>query len=420
MVIGAAAGVALGLAAYEWMPGEPLAWLVTYATEPVGRIFLRLLLMLAIPIVFSALILGVAGIEIGQLGRVGLKTLAYTIVISAIAVGIGIGLVDLVQPGGGDSAEIRQMAADLAAERAAAGKALPSAPDKSGVQVFVDMVPDNPVAAAANGDMIGVILFGLILGIGFTLVRTPGTERFLEMIQGLYDVSMRLIAAILRLAPVGVGALLFSAMATLGWDILAAIGAYAAVVIGGLAAHGLVVYSLVLLVHGRSPIAFYRGAWPAIATAFATSSSSATLPTTLRVADENLRIPRRISRFVLTAGASMNQNGTALFEGVTVLFLAQLFGVDLTIGEQAIVMIISIAGGVGTAGVPSGSLPAIAMILVMFDIPPEGLALILGIDRVLDMCRTTINVAGDLVIAQVVAGSEPAAEPDPGSGSADG
>jgi len=222
---------------------------------------------------------------------------------------------------------------------------------------------------------------------------------------------MRLITGILRLAPIGVGALLFSAMATLGWDILAAIGAYAAVVIGGLALHGLGVYSIVLLLHGRSPIAFYRGAWPAIATAFATASSSATLPTTLRVADENLAIPRRISRFVLTAGASMNQNGTALFEGVTVLFLAQLFGVDLSLGQQAVVMIIAVAGGVGTAGVPSGSLPAIAMILTMFGIPAEGLALILGIDRILDMCRTTLNVGGDLVIAAAVARNEPADDP---------
>ncbi|HTM18909.1 MAG TPA: dicarboxylate/amino acid:cation symporter [Kofleriaceae bacterium] len=403
MVIGAGVGAVAGLAAYEWAPAAELHAVVTYATDPIGRIFLRLLFMLAIPIVFSALILGVAGLDLGGLGRIGLKTLAYTILISACAVGIGLGLVNLVEPGGGDNTEVRQMAHDLAEARARAGHELPEAPPTSGVDMVVNMVPDNPVAAAASGDMLGVIIFGVILGLGFLLVKTPASERFLEMIQGLYDVSMALIGAILRFAPLGVGALLFTAMATLGWSVLAAIALYAAVVIGGLALHGVVVYSLALaLVARRSPRRFLAGAWPALATAFATSSSSATLPTTLRVAEENLGLSRGVSRFVLTAGASMNQNGTALFEGVTVLFLAQLFGVDLSVAQQALVMIICILGGVGTAGVPSGSLPAIAMILAMFDIPPEGLALILGVDRILDMCRTVLNVGGDLVIAAMV------------------
>jgi DAACS family dicarboxylate/amino acid:cation (Na+ or H+) symporter len=223
---------------------------------------------------------------------------------------------------------------------------------------------------------------------------------------------------ILWLAPVGVGALLFTAMATLGWSILGAIAAYAGVVLGALALHGIGVYAICLaLLARRSPVKFFAGAWPALATAFSTSSSSATLPTTLRVADENLGISKQVSRFVLTAGASMNQNGTALFEGVTVLFLAQLFGVDLTLSEQAVIMVICILGGVGTAGVPAGSLPVIAMIMAMFDIPPEGLALILGIDRILDMCRTTLNVGGDLVIAAIVdrgdGGAAPPAPPPP-------
>jgi dicarboxylate/amino acid:cation (Na+ or H+) symporter, DAACS family len=416
---GAGRAPAAGLAAYEWAPAAELAWVVRYIADPIGRIFLRLLFMLSIPIVFSALIVGIAGVEIGRLGRLGLKTLGYTVVISAIAVGIGLAAVNIVKPGGGENAETRELAKELAEKRKAAGKALPAPPPKEGVDLFVEMIPDNPFRAAADGDMLGVIIFGLIIGIGLAMVKTPATERFQETIQGLYDVCMRLIAAIMWMAPVGVGALLFTAMATLGWSILAAIGAYAAVVIGALALHGFGVYSVCLaLLARRSPSKFFAGAWPALATAFTTSSSSATLPTTLRVADENLGISRQVSRFVLTAGASMNQNGTALFEGVTVLFLAQLFGVDLTLGEQAMVMVICILGGVGTAGVPSGSLPVIAMIMAMFDIPPEGLALILGVDRILDMCRTTLNVGGDLVIAAIVDRSDggdaaPAPTPPP-------
>jgi DAACS family dicarboxylate/amino acid:cation (Na+ or H+) symporter len=172
-----------------------------------------------------------------------------------------------------------------------------------------------------------------------------------------------------------------------------------------------VTYPLMLvLVARKNPWRFFRAVRLPMQTAFATSSSSATLPVSLETAETTLLLPRRVARFVLTAGAAMNQNGTALFEGVTVLFLAQVFGVPLTLGEQAVIMAICILGGIGTAGVPGGSLPVVAMILAMFDIPPIGLALIIGVDRLLDMCRTTLNVVGDLVIATCVAAGEPAEE----------
>jgi Na+/H+-dicarboxylate symporter len=176
-----------------------------------------------------------------------------------------------------------------------------------------------------------------------------------------------------------------------------------------LAIHFFVVFPLLLKFVGRmSPIAFFKRAEPAILTAFSTSSSSATLPTTLQVAEERLGVPRRVGRFVCTLGATANMNGTALFEGVTVLFLAQFFGVDLSLGQQIMILFVCILGGIGAAGVPGGSLPVIASILVMFGIPPEGIGLILGVDRFLDMCRTTVNVTGDLVGSVVVARGEPA------------
>jgi DAACS family dicarboxylate/amino acid:cation (Na+ or H+) symporter len=265
------------------------------------------------------------------------------------------------------------------------------------------MVPDNPFRAAAEGDMIGLILVGLLFGVSMTLVRSPATERFKEVVQGLFELAMRLIEGLMKIAPIAVAALLFTTMAQLGVEILRHIAVYAGVVIGALAIHMFVVYSLAIrLLARRSPLAFFRDVKLAMATAFATASSNATLPTALKVADENLKLPRDVSRFVLTAGATMNQNGTALFEGVTVLFLAQLFGVPMGLEQQAMVMVIAILGGIGTAGVPAGSLPVVAMILAMFGIPGFGLALIMGVDRLLDMCRTTLNVTGDLVAATYV------------------
>jgi DAACS family dicarboxylate/amino acid:cation (Na+ or H+) symporter len=193
-----------------------------------------------------------------------------------------------------------------------------------------------------------------------------------------------------------------------GLDVLARIGLYVAVVIGSLALHMFGTFPVMLRVLARrSPLEFFRRIKLAISTAFATASSSATLPVSLEVAEENLHLSRRVSRFVLTAGASMNQNGTALFEGVTVLFVAQLFGVELALGQQVVVMLICILGGIGTAGIPGASIPVIAMILGMLDVPPEGLALVMGVDRILDMCRTTLNVVGDLVIATCVDAGEP-------------
>jgi DAACS family dicarboxylate/amino acid:cation (Na+ or H+) symporter len=218
---------------------------------------------------------------------------------------------------------------------------------------------------------------------------------------------MILINLVIRLAPIAIACLMFNLAALFGWELLARLGAYVGVVLLALGVHFFVVYSLAVWGLGRmSPIAFFRNSQEAILVAFSTASSNATLPTALRVAEHRLMLPPRIARFVLTVGATANQNGTALFEGVTVLFLAQFFGVDLSMGQQFMVMLVCILGGIGTAGVPAGSLPVVAMILGMIGVPPEGIGLILGVDRFLDMCRTALNVTGDLVAAVVVSRPE--------------
>jgi DAACS family dicarboxylate/amino acid:cation (Na+ or H+) symporter len=399
--VGLAVGLVGGLAANVAARGPSLEWFVAHVTEPVGKIFLRLLLMLVIPLLFSALAIGVAGMEVKNLGRMGARTLGYTVVLSAIAVFLGVTLVNVVRPGDRVPEAVRDRLAEMAPPPPAAG-----APT-SVVDFFVNLVPDNVVRAMAEGNMIGVIVFALLFGAGLSLVRTDAARRLQDAIEGLYDVSMRLIGVVIATAPIGVAALVFTTTARLGVAILQGLGAYVAVVVVALAIHQFGVYSLaVRLLGGMSPARFFRGIRLAMLTAFSTASSNATLPTAIQVADEGLGLPRSVSRFVLTVGATMNQNGTALFEGVTVLFLAQLYGVDLAIAEQVLVVLICILAGIGTAGVPAGSIPVVMMILASVGVPPDGIGLILGVDRFLDMCRTTLNVTGDLAAAVVIAKGE--------------
>lgn len=406
-IVGAVAGIAANLFAAD------AGWLdvtIRYVSDPVGQTFLRLLFMLVIPLVFSALVLGV--VEIGDpksLGRIGGKTLLWVLVVTTLAAAIGLIMVNLLKPGLGLPPEVGQTLLAQAAERA--GDIAVRRQDISGIDLLLNIVPRNPVAAAANGDLIAVMFFSLMFGIAAAVVQSDGTRSFVASVQGVYDISLKLIGWVISIAPYAVAALLFTITARLGFDVLVQLARYVGTVVLALSIHFFVVFPLLLrFVGGMSPLAFFKGAEPAILTAFSTSSSSATLPTTLKVAEENLRVPRRISRFVCTLGATANMNGTALFEGITVLFLAQFFGVELGLVQQVAVLFLCILGGIGAAGVPGGSLPVIAMILAMFGIPPEGIGLILGVDRFLDMCRTTVNVGGDLVGAVVIARSEGRAE----------
>jgi DAACS family dicarboxylate/amino acid:cation (Na+ or H+) symporter len=388
--------------------------LTTYVTQPAATIFLRLIFMLVIPLLFAALVIGVAEMgDIRSFGRVGWRTLAYTVVMSALAVVLGLVLVNLFKPGAGvDEAQALKLLSDNA-ERARSIVSNAGEQPK-GIDMLVSIVPDNIVAAASsNNTILSVMFFALMLGIGLVVTRNEATDTLRRGIQGLFDVSMVLIGMVIRLAPYAVACLMFNMTVVFGWDLLGKLAEYVLVVVLALALHLFVTYSIALkLIGGWSPLKFFRGAQEAMLLAFSTASSNATLPTSLRIADE-LGLPKRISRFVLTVGATANQNGTALFEGVTVIFLAQFFGVDLSLTQQVTVMFVCILGGIGTAGVPSGSLPVVALICAMVGVKPEGIGLILGVNHFLDMCRTTLNVTGDLAIAAMVSRGEsdvPAAE----------
>ena len=407
MLLGGVIGAAGGVLAHVALRDTPLLnAVVHYVTNPIGQLFLRLLFMLVIPLIFSALVMGVAGLgDLRRLGRIGLKTLAYTVVVSSIAAILGVTLVNVMRPGDGLPPAQRAALTQAAAERATTLST--AAAPRTGIEFLVHLVPDNPLRAAVEGDMLAVMVFSLLAGIGLTLTSTDAARRLLDVIEGLYDLTMTLIQLVIAVAPIGVAALLFTMTAQLGYSVLIQLARYVGVVLLGLTLHQVVVYSLsVRFLGGMSPLQFFRGIGDAMLTAFSTSSSSATLPTALKVAEERLGLPPHISRFVLTVGSTANQNGTALFEGVTVLFLAQLYGVPLTLGSQALVVALCILGGIGTAGVPAGSLPVVALILGMVGVPVEGIGLVLGVDRFLDMCRTTLNVSGDLAAAVVVAHSE--------------
>ena len=404
ILIGFVAGLVAGLIVYATQPGaEWVDNLVTYVTNPIGQVFLRLLFMLVIPLLFSALVVGIAEMgEIGALKSVGIRTLIYTVVVSSIAVAVSLAVVNIIRPGDGvDPAAARELLAQ--GGEGARGIVEKSAEAKTGVDAVIGIVPSNFITAMSDNDILAVMFFALFFGIGMLLVQTPRTAALKSGIEGVFEVSMRLIGLVIQLAPLAIFCFMFNLAAQFGWELIGKLALYVLVVLLALAIQMFGVFpALLALLARKNPLTFFRETQEASVMAFSTASSNATLPTALRVAETRLKLPPRISRFVLTIGATANQNGTAMFEGVTVLFLAQFFGVELDLGQQLFVMAVCILAGIGTAGVPAGSLPVIALILAGVGVPPEGIGLILGVDRFLDMCRTTLNVIGDLVAATVI------------------
>lgn len=408
IVVGLLAGALTGTAVNAAAGGATwLVWVNTNVANPVGQVFLRMLFMTVVPLVFASLTLGVAGIgNVGRLGRIGVKTLAYFLASTALSTVVGLVLVSVFDPGGGIDQATRQ---DLLATYQGQAEGMQLGGGVGfGVSTFVNMIPRNPVQAAAAGDMLAVIFFALVFGAALIRLPNDRAQPMLGVVGALADVVMVIIDFAMKLAPYGVFALIFGVTSRFGWHLLGELGWYVVVVVAGLLIHAGVNLSLLVRVFGgMNPIEFWHRSRTSLITAFSTSSSNATLPTTIAVAEHQLGVPPTIAGFVLPLGATMNMNGTALYEGVTVLFLAQVFGVDLTLAQQLVVLVLSVLTAVGTAGVPGGSLPLMMVVLATVGVPAEGIAIILGVDRILDMCRTTLNVAGDLTAAVFVARTEP-------------
>lgn len=390
------AGLALGVVAAAAMGDQAIT--LRWLAEPIGAIFLRLLLSLVLPLAVAALVLAVAELKPGTLLGTGGKLLGLTVGLTSIAVCIGVSMVQLFKPGVG---VVRESLPE-------GGVVAPATTEP--IQAIIEIFPGNAFKAAADGTLVPLLVFAVLAGLALRSTETGPAQRLTEVIQGIFDMCARGVQMVMMLAPVGVAGMSFMAVAKGGLAAIVPVAQFAGVAAGALGLQLFVVYPLALWLLIRvNPIAFFAKVRPALAVAFATASSAATLPTTLKVAEEGLRIPSESGRFILTVGASANQNGTALYEGVAILFICQLYGVDLSLSQQTLVVGVSVLAGVGTAGVPAASIPVIAAVVGAFGVPPEAVGVLVGVDRVLDMCRTTVNVAGDLVIARIVGGEQAAA-----------
>lgn len=410
MIVGATAGLIARKTCTTESLQAAMQWVATNIGDTIGAVFQRLIFMVVIPLVFSALTLGVAGIgDVRKLGRMGARTALMTVILSLASVAIGLTLANVVRPGDrlGDSQRetLRNQYGSKNQKQVDDAKKA-----KSVRESVLNLLPENPLQEAVGaldgssqgGGMVAVMVFSLIVGIAITL-SPERTGPLVAVLEGIYDVCMVIIGMAMRIAPYGVAGLMFSLTTKLGGEIFELLLWYVGTVLVGLGLHMFGVYSLVAWIFARmSPIQFFGRIGEIILTAFTTSSSSATLPTALRVTEANLGVKREVSSFVLTVGSTANQNGTALYEGLTVLFLAQVFRVDLTATQQFMVVMMSVLAGIGTAGVPGGSLPLVVLVLQSVGVPGEAIGIILGVDRLLDMCRTSLNVTGDVLVAACV------------------
>ncbi|WP_338778287.1 dicarboxylate/amino acid:cation symporter [Metabacillus sp. FJAT-52054] len=393
IIIGLIAGGIVGIILNITSP-DLFKQLDTFLFTPLGKIFLNLINMLVVPIVFFSITLGVAGLgDPKKLGRIGGKTIAYFLSTTAIAIIIGLGLALVIQPG--NAGEFDTKNTEYKAEEA------PSVSD-----TLLNIFPKNPIEAMASGDMLQIIAFSVFIGFGIAMLgeKTAAVKKVLE--QG-NDLMMYLVGVVMKFAPYGTFGLIATAVGSQGFDAIKAMGLYFIVVVLALVIHAFLTYgSSIMFLAKKSPVWFFKGFAPAMTVGFSTSSSNATLPVSMETAQKNLGVPKQISGFVQPLGATINMDGTAIMQGVATVFIAQVYGQDLTVTQLLTVVLTAVLASIGTAGVPGVGLIMLALVLNSVNLPVEGIALILGIDRLLDMARTTVNITGDAACAVIVAESE--------------
>ncbi len=374
--------------------------------EPVGTIFLRLITMIVVPLVLVSLMLGTASLgDIRKLGRIGFKTVAYFTITTMIAISIGLGLANIVKPGTGLNKEVKaelyksyESRAQVSIQRM---EEKPSLKD-----ILINIVPTNPVKALIDGNMLQVIFLGLLLGLILTLIKKEKSDLLIKFLDGVNDVIIQVVHIAMRLAPYGVLALIAAVIGQYGVNILVTLLKYSLVVVGGLVIYTLSVNSFSLSLLGRmNPILFFKAVKEAMIIAFSTSSSNAALPVSLDCV-EHIGVSRQYSSFVIPLGATINMDGTALYQGVAAVFIANIYGIPLGFTDQITIVLMATLASVGAAGVPAAGIITLAMVLTQIGIPLEGIALILGVDRFLDMCRTTTNIIGDMTCAVVIKQTE--------------
>jgi Na+/H+-dicarboxylate symporter len=374
--------------------------------EPVGTIFLRLITMIVVPLVLVSLMLGTASLgDIRKLGRIGIKTIAYFTITTMIAISIGLVLANVVNPGYGLNEQVKEELYKNYESKAQIGiQRMEEKP--SALDVLVNIVPTNPLQSLVEGNMLQVIFLALLFGIILTLIKKEKAEPLIKFLEGLNDAIIQVVHIAMRLAPYGVLALIAAVIGQYGIQILVTLLKYSSVVVGGLVIYTFSINSLTVGFLGRlNPLRFYKGVKEAMIIAFSTSSSNAALPVSLECV-EYLGVPREYSSFVIPLGATINMDGTALYQGVAAVFIAQIYGIPLGIIDQLTIVLMATLASVGAAGVPAAGIITLAMVLRQIGVPLEGIALILGVDRFLDMCRTTTNIVGDMACSVVIKETE--------------
>jgi Na+/H+-dicarboxylate symporter len=405
LLAGAVVGIGVNMIAAR--TGSTTGVDVVRAIEPFGLGWIRLIQMIVVPLVVASLVVGAASLgDLRTVGRVGSKTVGYYLITTSIAVSIGLVLSNIVKPGRGISAESQQaLAAEYGSQ--AEGTIDLAQQTPSVVDLLLNMIPRNPIGAAANADMLPLILFSILFGVAATTIREDRRRAVMGVFEGVNDIAMQLIHWIMVLAPYAVFAMIAAVTARFGFEILQSLLWYTGTVVVGLLLHAFGTFSLILRFVARlNPIEFFKRIRNAQLLGFSTSSSSATLPITMQVAEENVGVSNKIASFVLPLGATVNMDGTALYQGVAVMFIAQVFGIDLSIGAQLTVVLTATLASIGAAGVPSAGIITLTIVLTQAGVPPTGIALILGVDRILDMLRTAVNITGDLTGATVIGQSE--------------
>lgn len=379
-------GIILGFLA-GWIFGDAIMFI-----DPLGEIFIKLLKMIIVPLIVASVIMGVADIgDVRRLGRLGGKTVLYYLASTGLAVTLGIIIVNVVQPGVG---------VDLALQRS------PDTTPPSLVDTLMGIVPENPFQAIVEMDMLPIIFFSILFGVVLTTIGKKA-QPVIRFFDGVNAVMMKMTNWIMKIAPYGVFALMAVIVAETGYEVVVDLAKYMFAVLLGLLIHGLVVLPLILRFVGKGdPFQFFKDMSTALATAFSTSSSSATLPITMDLIEEKAGVDNSVSSFVLPLGATVNMDGTALYEAVAAIFIAQAYGIDLTFGQQLLIIITATLAAIGAAGIPSAGLITMIIVLNQVNLPLEGIGLITAVDRILDMVRTTVNVWGDSIGARTIAHTE--------------
>lgn len=413
ILIGLIAGLVFGIiAAFTGLQGFTVNYI-----EPVGTIFIRMLQLVAIPLVIASLIVGITNLnDLTKLSRMGGKTIGIYMVTTVFAITIGLTVVNIFEPGKVLPEETRDSLfasyqENIEGKEQAATELL----DRSPLQFIVDIVPSNFFAAASdNANMLQIVFVALIIGIGLMRIPDKKSRVLIDFFDALNDVVIKIVEMIMKIAPYGVFALIASVIVELGGDdmartveLLQALLMYALVVIAGLLLHVAIVYTILFKIFSNMRLRdFMKGIRPAQLLGFSTSSSLATLPLTMERVEKNLGVHEEVASFVLPVGATINMDGTSLYQAVAAVFIAQAVGIDLSVSQQLIIVITATLASVGTAGVPGAGIIMLVIVLQAVEVPVEGIALILGVDRILDMCRTAVNITGDAAVSVAIAATE--------------